>query len=215
MNNKYFSQCEQDKFLNETYFKNMKNGVFVDVGAHNGVLFSNSLFFDNNDWKGICIEPIPRIFNELIKNRPNSINLNCAVCETEGEMDFISLEGHTEMLSGITAFTDSRHFSRIQEEIHRHGGDYEILKVKTQRLDNILKEYNINHINYLSIDVEGAEESVLKSINFEEVFIDIIGFEDNYADTSLRIRKYLENKGFIFIKKQVHDIFMIHKNSKF
>jgi len=66
----------------------------------------------------------------------------------------------------------------------------------------------------LSIDVEGAEFDVIKSINFDKVFIDVIGFENNYSDNSKVIMDYLINKEYILLKKY-SDIFMIHKNSKF
>jgi hypothetical protein len=67
----------------------------------------------------------------------------------------------------------------------------------------------------LSIDVEGAEFEVIKSINFDKVFIDVIGFENNYNDISIPIIEYLDNKGFIFINKTALDIFMINKMSIF
>lgn len=50
----YFSQFEQDKFLNEKFFKNKKNGVFIDIGAHNGINLSNTYFFEKKlNWRGI------------------------------------------------------------------------------------------------------------------------------------------------------------------
>jgi len=67
----------------------------------------------------------------------------------------------------------------------------------------------------VSIDVEGAEFSVIKSIDFEKVFIDVIGFENNYNDSSLPIITYLQDNGFERINTRSIDIFMIHKNSKF
>ena len=73
---------------------------------------------------------------------------------------------------------------------------------------------NVSHINYLSIDVEGAEFEVIKSINFDKVFIDIIGFENNYNDTSIPIVKYLEQNNYIVITIS-SDIFMINKDSIF
>jgi hypothetical protein len=89
-----------------------------------------------------------------------------------------------------------------------------IIKINTKRLETILDEHNISHIHYLSVDVEGSEFDVIKSINFDKVFIDVIGFENNYHDTSVPIVKYLENKGFTVIHKSL-DIFMIHKRSMF
>jgi hypothetical protein len=91
--------------------------------------------------------------------------------------------------------------------------------VNTLKLETILDKYNIYHINYLSVDVEGAEFEVIKSINFDKVFIDVIGFENNYEDTSIPIVKYLENKNYIICENKNQnkniDIFMIHKNSMF
>ena len=88
------------------------------------------------------------------------------------------------------------------------------IKVKTRKLEDILDENKVKHINYLSIDVEGAEFDVIKSINFDKVFIDVIGFENNYPDVGEEIQKYLENNGFKFLHKSI-DIFMININSKF
>ena len=65
----YYSQSQQDKIVDILFSKKM-NGFFVDIGAHNGVNFSNSLFFETyRDWKGVCIEPIPEVFEQLQKNR--------------------------------------------------------------------------------------------------------------------------------------------------
>ena len=69
-------------------------------------------------------------------------------------------------------------------------------------------------MHYLSIDVEGAEFEVVKSINFDKVFIDIIGFENNYNDNSIPIVNYLIEKGYSVIHRSI-DIFMKHKDSKF
>lgn len=211
----FYSQDNQDKFLETTVFKGYKNGFYVDVGAHNGKKFNNTLYFEkNNNWTGINIEPIKNVFDKLVINRPNNINLNCAVCNNDGETDFCLNVGYTEMLSGIKDSFDIRHFNRLQNENQQMGSTTEIIKVKTKKLETILDENNITHINYLSIDVEGAEFEVIKSINFDKVFIDIIGFENNYDDASYPIVKYLENKGFITIHKCI-DIFMINKNSSF
>lgn len=85
----------------------------------------------------------------------------------------------------------------------------------TKKLETILHENRISHINYLSVDVEGAEFEVIKSINFDKVFIDVIGFENNYYDVSVHIVKYLQNKGFLFIHQTALDVFMINKMSIF
>ena len=69
----YYSQCGEDKFLNDTFFKNKKNGVYIELGALNGVLISNTKFFEDKlNWKGILIEPHPEEFERLKCNRPHN-----------------------------------------------------------------------------------------------------------------------------------------------
>ena len=211
----FHSQDNQDKYLETYIFKGYKNGFYVDVGAHDGISINNTLYFEkNNNWRGINIEPIKKVFDKLVINRPNNINLNCAVCNNDGETDFLCNTGYTEMISGIKDNFDIRHLHRLQRENIQYGSITEVIKVETKKLETILHDNDISHINYLSIDVEGAEFEVIKSINFDKVFIDVIGFENNYNDVSVPIVEYLQNKGFIVIHKSL-DIFMINKMSIF
>ena len=77
---KYYSQCKQDEILEETVFKHFQHGIYIDVGAHDGVSLNNTLYFhENNNWTGINIEPLPRVFEMLQKNRPKDVNIQCAV----------------------------------------------------------------------------------------------------------------------------------------
>ena len=209
------SQDKQDEYLETNIFKGYKNGVFVDIGAHDGISINNTLYFEKyNNWTGINVEPIKKVYDTLIVNRPNSININCAVCNNDGVAEFICNTGYTEMISGLQNHFDQRHMARLKRENNQMGSTTEIIQVNTKRLETICYENNIKHINYLSIDVESAEFDVIKSINFDKVFIDVIGFENNFNDVSIPIIEYLKNKNFVVIHKSL-DIFMIHKNSIF
>lgn len=118
------------------------------------------------------------------------------------------------MISGLKNSYDNRHMSRLQKENLMTNSTTEIVTVYTKRLETIFDEKNIKHVNYLSIDVEGGEFNVIKSINFDTVFIDVIGFENNYNDISVPIVSYLENKNFEVFHKSM-DIFVINKQSAF
>ena len=73
----YYSQSSEDEFLNTYYFKNKKNGLYLELGALDGVLYSNTKYFeDSHDWSGILIEPHPLKFELLKKNRPNNFLFN-------------------------------------------------------------------------------------------------------------------------------------------
>jgi FkbM family methyltransferase len=211
----FHSQYKQDMFLEKNVFKGYKNGFFIDVGAHDGVTINNTLYFQqNNNWSGINIEPIKSVYNKLVINRPNDINLNCAVSNNDGTAEFILNIGYPEMLSGLKDNYDKRHSERLEREKNNNGGETTIITINTKKIETICDTYNIKHINYLTVDVEGAEFEVIKSINFDKVFIDVIDFENNYDDNSEPIIRYLEEKNYKVIQKE-SDIMMINKNSIF
>lgn len=212
----FVSQDKQDSFLESTIFKGFKNGFFVDVGAHDGVSINNTLYFEKaNNWAGINIEPIREVYDKLTINRPSTININCAVCEHDGTAEFICNSGYTEMISGLKEHYDPRHAARLSRELTRFKGASNTIIVPTKRLSTVFSEHSVSHVHYLSIDVEGAEFSVIKSIDFDKVFIDVIGFENNYPDVSIPIVKYLQERGYLPINHCSMDIFMIHKESQF
>ena len=118
------------------------------------------------------------------------------------------------MLSGIKDTFDKRHMIRLIRENAKYGSTTDILEVETKKIETICDSHEISHINYLSIDVEGAEFEVIKSINFDKLYIDVIGFENNYNDSAMPIIKYLEERNYIVIHNSL-DVLMIHQNSIF
>lgn len=220
----YHSQIGQDKFLNEQVFNFKENGFFIEVGASDGIKYSNSLFFEESlGWTGICIEPNPSAFMELKLNRECFVH-ECAIDIDDGFADFTKNVGYTEQLSGITKYYDPRQLSRIAEWIDGNADDGGVvnesgssttIKVATRRLDSILNEHQIDYVDYISIDVEGAEISVLKSIDFDAVYVDVIGFEVNWSEPALDTIEFLSSNGFVKLANVGHDIFMINAQSKY
>jgi FkbM family methyltransferase len=211
----FHSQYQQDKYLEHNIFNGYKNGFFMDIGAHDGVSLNNTLYFEKqHNWTGLNVEPIKSVYDKLTVNRPGCINLNCAVSDVDGTAQFYCNTGYTEMLSGLKNNYDQRHFERLNRDNREHNSVTQVINVETKRVDTICDTYNIKRIHYLSIDVEGAEFEVIKSINFDKVFIDLIEFENNYDDLSRPIVTYLESKNFVVIHRNL-DIFMINKASEF
>ena len=85
----FYSQAGQDKWVVEkTNSKN--NGYFLDIGAYDGINYSNTLYFEKYlGWNGICIEPDLKTYGYLIKNR-SCICENIAVNNFKGKVPFIS-----------------------------------------------------------------------------------------------------------------------------
>lgn len=211
----YHGQWLQDQFIEENIFKGYKNGIFMDVGAHDGISLNNTLYFEKqNNWSGINIEPIKSVYDLLVKNRPNCININCAVSNNDGVEKFICNTGYTEMLSGLYKSYDYRHKNRLLSENIDFKSTTEYIDVITRKISTICNDYDIKHIHLLSIDVEGSEFDVIKSIDFDKLFVDLIVFENNYQDISDPIIIYLNTKNYKLVKYS-HDIYMLHNNSIF
>lgn len=177
--NKFYSQYQQDQYVYENFFKNKRNGVFVDIGAHDGITLSNTYFFEKTmGWTGICIEPIPEIYNRLKANR-NCLCIQGCIYANRENVPFLKISGWAEMLSGIIENYDPQHWKRVQWEISQNGGHSEIINVKCYDLTQLLLENKIYHVDYLSIDTEGGEFGILKSIDFSCIDIDVIEVENN------------------------------------
>jgi len=210
MNRTYYSQSNQDKYLNERLFRNKSGGFYLDIGANDGITYSNTYFFERElNWLGICIEPIPSVFSKLHQSR-KSININGCIADFEGEGIFYEVTGYAEMLSGLKSKYDSRHLKRIEDEIAKHGGSLIETTVNCFNLNKLLKKYDINKIDYCSIDIEGGELDVLKTIDFEQFDFHSFSIENNYND--VLIHEHMRKNGFrrvtilggdeIYIKKR-------------
>lgn len=73
----FYSQAGQDEYVLNRFGN---KGVFVDVGAHDGIESSNTYALEKAGWEGICIEPNRESFAKLNENR-RSINLNVGVSD--------------------------------------------------------------------------------------------------------------------------------------
>lgn len=208
----YQSQWQQDQWLNENVFHNKKNGVFVDVGAHDGVDINNTYFYEKElEWTGICVEPIPNIYQKLRDNRSAKCVHGCAY-NKNGTVKFQWLDGYTEMLSGIEETYNSKHCDRVDRELKQHGGNRTLIEVPCYTLEKLLEDSNITHIDYLSIDTEGSEMQVLEGINFDRVKIDVIEVENNYPEELPMFNKFLNEKGFEMGGRLTGDVIYFNKD---
>lgn len=193
LNGHFFSQAGQDKFVNDSYFRSMNNGFFVEIGAYNGIDGSNCYFFEKFlNWSGIAIEPSPTQFLALQKNRKCKC-VNKAVAKKSEKIEFIDVvKGYTQM-SGINNSSYQKTLEIIKKDL-RTVLDKKIIETATF---SEIVEYNYL-IDYLSIDVEGGEMDILESIDFDLYKIKVLSIENNYP-SEINYEKYLSDKGFCYI----------------
>jgi FkbM family methyltransferase len=207
----YYSHDDQDRILNEEVFCGMRNGVFVDVGAHDGISFSNTLMFERElGWTGLCIEPNPDVVPRLLDNR-SATCLKIAIAGREGRLPFVKVEG-AEMLSGLSQRMDPRHRDRIKRETEEHNASYSVLEVSVRPLASVLAEHRISEIHYLSVDTEGSEADVLGSIDFDAVMVHAITVEANYNEPRDEIDAMLFRR-FDLVGQHEKDFYFINRRS--
>lgn len=196
----YFSQYGQDRYLDGEVFKGKERGFFVDIGANDGVTFSNSLFFEKErKWDGVCIEPLPAVFQKLTGNRSCRC-YECAISDGEGEADFIHVDGPPEMLSGLEKNYHRRHLRRVKRELRRCGrGERKVITVRTRTLQSIMGEMGVDRVDFCSIDTEGSEMSIVKSIDFDRIRIECLVIENNYR--TMALGWHLRTRGYVKLRR--------------
>lgn len=192
----FYSQYGQDSFIYEHFFKDKKNGVFVDIGAHDGKTLSNTLFFEELGWTGYCFEPHPDIYPLLSKNRPNSKCFDVAVSDYDGVTEFMAVKGYAEMLSGMKTQYNEQHINRINSEIGVFGGDTSICEVPVVRLSSVLP-VNLN-VDYLSLDIEGGESKVIYDM-LNCIRPSVISVEANYEEDKRNVLIFCQENNYEYI----------------
>jgi len=209
----YYSQCQEDVFLNENIFKNKQNGVYIELGALDGILYSNTKFFEDSlNWKGVLIEPHPEKFKLLQLNRPNNFLFNNLVSCHEEPLIFRYFENIHAAVSGVEN-TLPQFLLENFFECNPYLPQNKIL-IKPISLTEIVKGTNLTHIDLLSLDVEGHEYEVLKSWDFsipiDVILIETLGVEPEKEELC---RQILIKNNFKFMTKYKHNEIFVSKSS--
>ena len=205
--NEYFnSQSGQDKFINNFFFRGKEKGFFVEIGAYDGLTGSNCFFFEKHlGWNGIAIEPSSNQFSKLEKNR-NCNCINKALSTKIEQKEFIDVvQGYTQM-SGLNNSSYKKTLDKITKDFRTK------IERKNIETTTFSKAVNQNYlIDYLSIDVEGGEQDILDSIDFNLYKIKVISIENNNPPDT-EYNSYLSNKGFKYIDNVGVDEIYVNKS---
>lgn len=182
------SQLGQDVLV-DGYFGGKRNGVFVDIGAYDGVTFSNTLMLERDrGWTGLCVEPLPDVFARLQHARRCICVQACMGNREEAAVEFLAVQSEavpTRMLSGVVSEYDPRHLARVDSELHAYGGSKSVIRVPMRHLHRLLQEHGIERVDYLSIDTEGSELLILRSTVLSAIGYPCVTVENNYDDPAI------------------------------
>jgi len=167
-------------------------GTIVEVGAFDGVRYSNSYLLEQKGWCCVLIEPNPELCKQIANIRRSQV-FNCAAGATSSKLMLSFQRGKEEY-----AFTtgDPALVSRTEEV-----GLVEMVEVYQRKLDDICAEAQIGQIDILTIDVEGNEMAVLAGFDIKRWRPKLILVEDNQSFQDRTIEKYLKAQGYFPFKR--------------
>ncbi|HNP52607.1 MAG TPA: FkbM family methyltransferase [Nitrosomonas nitrosa] len=202
---KSVSQLGQDIWvLEKTGYK--RNGYFVEFGATDGVLLSNTWLLEKEfGWHGICAEPNPKFYAKLKENRQCTVSDQYIAGETGKQVEFILADAYGSSLenANVDAHSDKR-------AAYRAAG--QIATLTTISLDSFLQQHDApREIDYLSIDTEGSELEILQAFPFDQWHIKLLTVEHNFTQQRASIRNLLERYGYRCTERQWDDWY--EKNS--
>jgi FkbM family methyltransferase len=157
-----YAQNFEDVLLNRV-FGQRPSGFWIDVGACDPVELSLTKHLSDLGWRGINIDASPIAHALLAAGRPRDLNLNIGISDSAGIKTFYrAIRGPAgEPASGLSTFN--------AEEVARHrerGFVFEELRVPTAPLAAVCEEHGVVEVDFMSIDVEGGEEQVLRGADF-------------------------------------------------
>ena len=166
----------------------------MECGAGKGVQLSNTLFFERyRNWTGLLIEANPTSFKQILKAGRNAFSSNVCLSPTNktGRLEFIP----SSDLSGLSDTMESAHRKWIKSKNNQKQPPK--ITVQCFPLYSMLLAVGRTHIDYFSLDVEGAELEILRTIPFEKVTIDILTIEYVvHGDPAATSRKLYETREF-------------------
>lgn len=204
------SQLGQDIFC-MTFYNNKHNGYFLDIGACDGISFSNSYLLEKEyEWKGLLIEPMKSILPVLKEKRPTSTIIEKAAYSQSGKLLTFCENRDDKMISGLDGHVDKEFQVKQYNKVHV----WETYTVESITITDLLNEHNYpSFIEYVSLDVEGAELEVLNGMDFQKYTFGIMNIEHNYVEPRRsQIRDLLLKNGYIYRCATSFDDDYIHKS---
>ena len=184
------SQLGQDLWvLEQLSWK--QGGYFVEFGATDGVLLSNSWLLEKHfSWRGICAEPNPKLFERLQQNRSCRLSPACVYRSSGERMQFVLADayGGLEQLGQDDQHVDKR---------NAYAAVGDLIEVTTTSLMDLLDQHGAPAvIDYLSIDTEGSELAILEGIDWNRYQFRSITVEHNFTEQRQGIQQLLEAQGY-------------------
>jgi FkbM family methyltransferase len=187
---KWYAAGQQDMWVALAVKPGKRDGYYVDVGSADGVAHSNTYVFDRMGWKGVCIDPFPT-------------NMQKRTCQIFRQPVFS--ESGKKVLFRVAG--ENGGITDTMGRYKKNNSNAPLVELVTATLDEILDRAKApRHIDYLSIDVEGAELDVLRGFSLAKYEVDALTIEHNNEPQKREVvRQLLESKGYARVRSWVVD----------
>ena len=208
----WHGQQLQDQILIEEIYKNqLTNGYFIELGAADGILISNTLALEQIGWDGICIEPslaykqLSTSGRKCIKRGDVVNGRNGDVVEFMDQADDTITNNNTDYgdVGGIRAPSSPEGlYSGILANMSTYNVHGRLSRRVTRTLADILMESKApRHIDFLSLDTEGSELDILSTFPFHQYTFGAILVEHNHDAYRRRdLQMLLERNGYVRVR---------------
>lgn len=208
-----YAQFGEDRIL-EYIFKtlNIEFPTYIDIGANHPVKGSNTYFLYTQGSRGILIEPDPKFHSLIRKARKGDTLLTSGIALNESKSEDFFI--YSDKYNGWNTF------SLEEVEVRRKMGIEYVNKIQVPLLNvnTILEKYFKSPPDLLSLDVEGLDEEILRSFDFDKyspkvICVEIVRFgESDYVEQQQTIIDFLSDRGYIlFANTKVNGIFVNNK----
>ena len=190
-----------------------QNGFYIESGALDGEYLSNSLFFElKRNFTGLLIEPDVFSYKKLLNKNRKAYSINACYSLTGYPtlVDFKTVSGYPE-LSSIKKLDQTRNSDESSAEQLQTGNMQESRNALCLPFYSIILALGNPVVDYLSLDIEGTELPVLKTIPWHRVHIKVLSIECGLIDSCLDIRKFMQSVGYFLVVQHRQDIILARK----
>jgi FkbM family methyltransferase len=196
------AQFGQDLLALE-HHNHKRNGTYLEIGVHDGENANNTVMMDQEyGWSGVCIDP----FMDNMENR-SCQKFYVALGSEPGEAEFRYGEnGEHSVFAGLDKFATTDDNKMHKDTV----GHFEMKKVPVCTPEDVFAEANLpSTIDYMSLDVEGAEMDILRSFPFDKYCVKYATIEtNNDKEKEKEMEEFMTQRGYKFEgHKEVDHIF--------
>lgn len=195
---KSYSQCGEDLVIDHLlfgYFK-LERFSYLDIGSSHPIRINNTYLFYKKGFRGVCVDANPVLIELYGNERPEDIFINSGVTsEYNNEQDFYIMN---------SPFIHTFDSKVAKGMVAKHGFQIDkVIKMRTMNINHIIKDYCKSPPELISIDIEGLDFDVLKSINYDKyrpkiIIVEMCGYGKIKDNQSSKMANFMQRKNYIW-----------------